>query len=122
MQKLVDAGLDHVQITVESCDEQIHDEMMRANGAFKQTIAGLEKCPRHQTLRDDQHHHADAPTSTPSPTRWIFSRTSGVPTIGLNALIYSGTRPDRGHGSARKRIATHPRHGHAENRRSADSA
>src|SRR5689334_6431149 len=42
LQKLVEAGLDHVQITVESCDEQIHDEMMRARGAFKQTILGLK--------------------------------------------------------------------------------
>jgi uncharacterized radical SAM superfamily Fe-S cluster-containing enzyme len=29
VQKLMDAGLDHVQITVESCDEIIHDEMMQ---------------------------------------------------------------------------------------------
>src|SRR5512139_823250 len=42
VQKLVDAGLDHVQVTLESCDEQIHDEMMRAKGAFKQTIQGLK--------------------------------------------------------------------------------
>ncbi len=40
VQQLVEAGLDHVQITVESCDEQIHDEMVRAKGAFRQTIAG----------------------------------------------------------------------------------
>src|SRR5512144_1504663 len=36
VQQLIDAGLDHVQITVESCDEQIHDEMMRTKGAFRQ--------------------------------------------------------------------------------------
>src|SRR5581483_10216263 len=42
VQRLVDAGLDHVQITVESCDESIHDQMMRAKGAFKQTIQGLK--------------------------------------------------------------------------------
>ena len=42
VQTLVDAGLDHVQVTVESCDENIHDEMMRVKGAFKQTIQGLK--------------------------------------------------------------------------------
>src|SRR5512139_3925318 len=42
LQKLVDSGLDHVQITVESFDEQIHDEMMRAKGAHRQTIQGLK--------------------------------------------------------------------------------
>src|ERR1043165_481030 len=42
VKRLVDAGLDHVQITVESCDEQIHDGMMCTRGAFKQTIQGLK--------------------------------------------------------------------------------
>ena len=41
LRQLIDAGLDHVQITVESCDEQIHDQMMQAKGAFKQTIQDL---------------------------------------------------------------------------------
>ena len=36
-------GLDHVQITVESCEADIHDQMVNAN-AYAQTIAGLEKC------------------------------------------------------------------------------
>jgi hypothetical protein len=35
------AGLDHVQITVESHDLSIHDRMVRAKGAWKQTISGL---------------------------------------------------------------------------------
>ncbi len=37
----MDAGLDHVQITVESHDPAIHDRMVHARGAWKQTIAGL---------------------------------------------------------------------------------
>ncbi len=42
LRQLIDAELDHVQITVESCDEQIHDQMVSAKGAFKQTIRGLK--------------------------------------------------------------------------------
>ncbi|MBI5933398.1 MAG: radical SAM protein [Chloroflexi bacterium] len=89
VQRLVDAGLDHVQVTVESCDEQIHDEMMRLNGAFKQTIAGLKNAlatklyvmTNTTMLRTNVHK---------IPETLDFLAEIGVPTIGLNALIYSG--------------------------------
>jgi radical SAM protein with 4Fe4S-binding SPASM domain len=89
VQKLVDAGLDHVQVTVESCDEQIHDEMMRTKGAFKQTIQGLKNVldtrlyvmTNTTMLRTNVHKIADT---------LDFLAEIGVPTIGLNALIYAG--------------------------------
>ena len=89
VQKLVEAGLDHVQITVESCNEQIHDEMMRARGAFKQTIQGLKNAlasplyvmTNTTMLRTNLHI---------IPDTLDFLADLGVPTIGLNALIYSG--------------------------------
>lgn len=89
VQRLVDAGLDHVQITVESCDEQIHDQMMRAKGAFKQTIQGLKNALQAKLyvmtnttmLRTNLHT---------IPATLDFLADIGVPTIGLNALIYSG--------------------------------
>jgi radical SAM protein with 4Fe4S-binding SPASM domain len=89
VQKLVDAGLDHVQITVESSDEQIHDQMMRAKGAFKQTIQGLKNVldtrlyvmTNTTMLRTNVHK---------IPDTLDFLAELGVPTIGLNALIYSG--------------------------------
>jgi radical SAM protein with 4Fe4S-binding SPASM domain len=87
--QLVDAGLDHVQVTVESCNEQVHDEMMRAKGAFKQTIAGLKNALNNKLyvmtnttmLRTNVHT---------IPDTLDFLADIGVPTIGLNALIYSG--------------------------------
>ena len=86
---LVDAGLDHVQITVESCDEQIHDQMMRAKGAFKQTIQGLKNAlasplyvMTNTTMLKTNVHEI--------PDTLDFLADLGVPTIGLNALIYSG--------------------------------
>jgi radical SAM protein with 4Fe4S-binding SPASM domain len=89
VQRLVDAGLDHVQITVESCDEQIHDEMMRLKGAFKQTIEGLKNVlatrlyvmTNTTMLRSNVHR---------LPDTLDFLAELGVPTIGLNALIYAG--------------------------------
>jgi radical SAM protein with 4Fe4S-binding SPASM domain len=89
VQRLVDAGLDHVQVTVESCNEQVHDEMMRAKGVFKQTIAGLKNALNNKLyvmtnttmLRTNVHT---------IPDTLDFLADIGVPTIGLNALIYSG--------------------------------
>ena len=86
---LVEAGLDHVQITVESCDEAIHDEMVHAKGAFRQTIDGLKNAlasplfvMTNTTMLQTNVHTI--------PATLDFLAEVGVPTIGLNALIYSG--------------------------------
>jgi len=89
VQKLVDAGLDHVQITVESCDEQIHDQMMQAKGAFKQTIAGLKNA-LHSNLYVMTNTTMLRTNVHTIPDTLDFLADIGVPTIGLNALIYSG--------------------------------
>ncbi len=89
VKKLVQAGLDHVQITVESCDEQIHDRMMQARGAFRQTIRGLKNAlasplyvMTNTTMLRTNYEKI--------PDTLDFLADLGVPTIGLNALIYSG--------------------------------
>ncbi|MDY6868048.1 MAG: radical SAM protein [Chloroflexota bacterium] len=86
---LVDAGLDHVQITVESHDPEIHDRMVGAKGAWAETIQGLKNVldsrlyimtnttmltHNRETMEDTLHYLAKL----------------GVPTVGLNALIYAG--------------------------------
>ncbi len=89
LQKLIEAGLDHVQITVESCDEVIHDQMVGARGAFKQTVRGLKNAlasplyvMTNTTMLKTNVHKI--------PDTLDFLAELGVPTIGLNALIYSG--------------------------------
>jgi radical SAM protein with 4Fe4S-binding SPASM domain len=89
VQQLVDAGLDHVQITVESCVPEVHDEMMRTNGAFKQTIAGLQNVLA--TKLYVMTNTTMLKTNINAiPDTLDFLADMGVPTIGLNALIYSG--------------------------------
>ncbi|HVN14381.1 MAG TPA: radical SAM protein, partial [Anaerolineales bacterium] len=89
VQQLIDAGLDHVQITVESCNEEIHDEMMRAKGAFKQTVAGLKN-----VLASKLYVMTNTTMLRTNvdfiPDTLDFLADLGVPTIGLNALIHSG--------------------------------
>jgi radical SAM protein with 4Fe4S-binding SPASM domain len=89
VRQLVEAGLDHVQFTLESHDPAIHDQMVHARGAWKQTVAGIRNAldsplfvmTNTTMLRANSPHMADT---------LEFLSTLGVPTVGLNALIYSG--------------------------------
>ncbi len=86
---LVEAGLDHVQITLESHDAQIHDRMVNCRGAWRQTVAGI------QNALDSSLFLMTNTTMLRHNAPWIgetleFLASLGVPTVGLNALIYSG--------------------------------
>ena len=89
VKQLVDAGLDHVQITVESCVPEIHDEMMRTEGAFKQTITGLNNvlATKLYVMTNTTMLRTNVHTI---PATLNLLADLGVPTVGLNALIYSG--------------------------------
>ena len=89
LQSLVDAGLDHVQITFESHDAAIHDQMVRAAGAWGDTILGLRNAlaaPLY-VMTNTTLLQTNAPWLTETLE---FLAETGVPTVGLNALIYSG--------------------------------
>ncbi len=89
VRQLVKAGLDHVQITLESGEEGIHDRMVGRKGAFSQTVRGLKNAlasslyvmTNTTMLRTNIHS---------IPATLDFLAGMGVPTIGLNALIHSG--------------------------------
>jgi radical SAM protein with 4Fe4S-binding SPASM domain len=89
VEKLVAAGLDHVQITLESHDPQVHDQMVLCPGAWKQTTRGIQNALKSRLfvmtnttlLQNNVHGLADT---------LDFLAALGVPTVGLNALIYSG--------------------------------
>jgi len=103
VQQLVDAGLDHVQITVESCDADVHDQMMRAKGAHKQTIQGLQNVlasPLY-VMTNTTMLRTNVDTI---PATLDFLAELGVPTIGLNALIYSGNGLTVGTGLAESEL------------------
>jgi len=97
VESLVDAGLDHVQITLESHDAAIHDRLVGAKGAWRQTVAGLRRVLDTQlyvmtntTLLQENSPHLEQTLD--------FLAELGVPTIGLNALIYSGRGREVGTG------------------------
>ena len=89
VETLVNAGLDHVQITLESHDVNIHDAMVHDRGAWKQTVAGIQNAL--ETPLYVMTNTTMLKTNSPSLTQTLeFLAQIGVPTVGLNALIYSG--------------------------------
>jgi len=104
VEKLVAAGLDHVQITVESYDAQVHDLMTGAKGAFPQTIKGLQNAlasPLY-VMTNTTMLRTNAATI---PATLDFLADTGVPTVGLNALIHSGRGSVVGTGLAESELA-----------------
>jgi len=101
--QLVEAGLDHVQITVESCDADVHDRMMRAKGTHKQTIKGLKNVLNRPlyVMTNTTMLRTNVDTI---PDTLDFLADLGVPTIGLNALIYSGNGLTVGTGLAESEL------------------
>ncbi len=89
VEKLVQSGLDHVQITLESHDPAVHDAMVMSRGAWNQTVAGIRNAletPLYVMTNTTMLH-----PNTPQLHQTLdFLASLGVPTVGLNALIYSG--------------------------------
>jgi radical SAM protein with 4Fe4S-binding SPASM domain len=88
-ERLVEAGLDHVQFTLESRTAEIHDRMVARRGAWNQTVGGIRNAlasglfiMTNTTLLAENCEDIGATID--------FLADLGVPTVGFNALIYSG--------------------------------
>ena len=93
LQSLLDAGLDHVQVTVESHDSQVHDRITGAAGSCEETIQGLKNAVSlpiytvsNTTL--NQFNVADVEETIE------FLHGLGVKHFASNSLIYSGKAPE----------------------------
>ncbi len=90
LDQLLLAGLDHIQITLESHDPAIHDEMVGVQGAWQETVEGI------RTVVDADVYMMTNTTMTTANIDGIeetiaFAASLGVPTFGCNSLIYSGS-------------------------------
>jgi radical SAM protein with 4Fe4S-binding SPASM domain len=92
VQKLVDAGLDFVQITIESHDPSIHDFITSVKGSWQETVEGIKNViptPIYATTNITLNkHNADEFLKTIE-----FLHDLGVTVFGCNSLIYSGSAP-----------------------------
>ena len=92
MQELADAGLDHVQVTLESHRPEVHDAMVHAR-AFHQTVRGIEAA-----LATGVHAITNT-TITRLNAGEIeetvdFLHALGLTTFAMNGMIYSGGGED----------------------------
>jgi len=90
VETLVEAGLDHVQITIESHRPVIHDQMVGSQGAWQQTVQGIRNVLESEiyvmtnsTLLQENVPYFDQTLD--------FLAELGVATVGCNALIYAGS-------------------------------
>ncbi len=92
--KLEAAGLDFVQITVESHEEKIHDQMVMCEGAYKETISGV-KAALNSLLRVTTNTTMTTLNSVTILDTVDFLLDLGVKHIGLNGLIRSNRGKDK---------------------------
>jgi radical SAM protein with 4Fe4S-binding SPASM domain len=104
LDQLLLAGLDHIQITLESHDPAIHDRMVGADGAWSETVEGI------RTVVDADIYMMTNTTMTTENVGGMeetvaFAASLGVPTFGCNSLIYSGAGACVGTGIAENQLA-----------------
>ena len=87
-QSLCDAGLDHVQITLESADPSLHNVMTRSD-SFDETLAGLRaaKAAGLYTLTNTTLTKLNADGIE---TLVDLVAAEGLPSFAVNGMIYSG--------------------------------
>ncbi len=91
LESLINAGLDHVQITVESHDPKVHDEITGAPGSWEETVKGLKNAlSQTYTVTNTTLNklNVDGIDETIE-----FLSSIGVKHFACNSLIYSGKAP-----------------------------
>ncbi|MHB8136112.1 MAG: radical SAM protein [Anaerolineaceae bacterium] len=104
LKSLVDAGLDHIQITLESSDPEIHDQMVNRTGAWQQTISGIRNAVSEKIYFMTNTTMLATNVETIPQTLDLLAELM-VPTVGLNALIYSGKGKNVGTGLEEKDLS-----------------
>jgi len=97
--RLCDAGLDHVQITIESHDEAVHNEMVGCPEAFRETVQGIKNALAEDiflvTNTTLTKLNADGADETVA-----FIKELGVEQFAMNSIIHTGKAPESGLGLA----------------------
>lgn len=101
---LLEAGLDHVQITIESHDASIHDAMVGCPGAWEETVQGIRNAVDADVYMMTNTTLTDLNVPTIEETI-AFLADLGVRTFACNGLIYAGKGRDVGTGIPERDLA-----------------
>ncbi len=90
---LVEAGLDHVQITVESHDPKVHDKITGVEGSWEETVQGLKNAIASPiyTLSNTTLNKYNVEDILETVD---FLNSLGLKQFACNSLIYSGKAPE----------------------------
>lgn len=93
LQTLLDAGLDHVQITLESHDAAVHDAMVGVAGAHAETVQGIRNVVAAGTylLTNTTLTRKNLPVIEQTLD---FLAELGVQNMAMNGFIYAGQAVD----------------------------
>ncbi len=96
LQQLVDAGIDHLQVTLESHDEEVHNRMVGAK-VWSQTVQGIKNAVATNvyTITNTTLTTHNAPQIEKTIE---FLRSLGIEAFACNGLIYSGKGASSGVG------------------------
>jgi radical SAM protein with 4Fe4S-binding SPASM domain len=86
------AGLDFVQITLESHKPQVHDAMTKAEGSWKETVVGIKNAV-HSEIYVSTNTTLSKYNAADFLTTIDYIKELGVDAFGCNSLIYSGKAP-----------------------------
>jgi radical SAM protein with 4Fe4S-binding SPASM domain len=97
LDSLLEAGLDHIQITIESYDAAIHDTMVCATGAWQETVQGIINSVDADVYLMTNTTLTDLNAAGIENTL-EFLADLGVRSVACNGLIYAGRGVDAGIG------------------------
>jgi radical SAM protein with 4Fe4S-binding SPASM domain len=92
VETLVDAGIDHIQITLESFNEKVHDKITGVDGSWQETVQGLKNAiatPIYTLTNTTlNQYNADDILETIK-----FIHDLGLQQFACNGIIHSGKAP-----------------------------
>jgi radical SAM protein with 4Fe4S-binding SPASM domain len=89
LMSLITAGLDHVQVTVLSHKETVHDELVCSEGAWRETIAGLKRAVAQDVyLSTNTTIMSENLDDIEDTVRFLIDL--GIQNVSLNGIIRSG--------------------------------
>uniref|UniRef100_A0A7C3J4T2 Radical SAM protein n=1 Tax=Candidatus Methanomethylicus mesodigestus TaxID=1867258 RepID=A0A7C3J4T2_9CREN len=92
LRQLIDAGLDHIQVTIESHDERIHDSITGVKGSWRETVEGLKNAittPCY-TITNTTINSLNAGSMKETVS---FLHSLGLKEFACNGLIHAGKAP-----------------------------
>jgi radical SAM protein with 4Fe4S-binding SPASM domain len=92
--KLLDVSLDYVQVSLEAGDQAVHDKMVGANGAWRETVTGIEAALA-TGLYVTTNTTLTKENAATFPDMLRFGKHLGLKTMACNSLICSGKGPTK---------------------------